>query len=146
MKKLIVAVTIMLAGSMVTAQAWTGKADQKLQVGLSAWGNGTGITGTYDYGLSDIFSLGGGVNFYFSNFEKDKKENKTFVFGRVNGHLQDVLNLPEQWDIYPGLDIGLLGNTFDLGVHLGARYFFNEKFGAFIEAGNNGSLGLSINL
>ena len=29
---------------------------------------------------------------------------------------------------------------------LGVRYMFNNKFGAFLEAGNNGSLGVSINL
>ena len=131
---------------MVNAQAWSGSGDQKVQVGLSAWGNGTGLTGTYDYGLSDLFSVGGGANFYFNSNSKDDKNNNFFIFGRVNAHLQNLVNLPEQWDIYPGLDVGVLGNTFGLGAHLGVRYFFTDKFGAFIEAGNNGSLGVSINL
>ena len=60
--------------------------------------------------------------------------------------MQDILDMPEKWDVYPGADVGVIGNTFGLGVHLGARYFINDKFGIFIEAGNNGSLGVSINL
>ena len=39
-------------------KAWQGKGDQKkLQVGFNGYGNGTGITGTYDYGVSDVISL-----------------------------------------------------------------------------------------
>ena len=110
MKKLFFMMMVVALSQTSFAQAWNGSGDQKVQVGLSGWGNGTGITGTYDY------------------------------------HLQDPLGLPEKWDIYPGVDVGVLGNTFGLGVHLGARYFFNDKFGVFLEAGNNGSLGVSINL
>lgn len=144
MKKLLLAFGL-FAGVLSYAQAWTGKGDQKLQVGLNAWGNGTGITGTYDYGLSKIVSLGGGANIYFSDYKDDNKDNNFFIFGRVNFHLQDPLNLPSQWDIYPGVDLGVLGKDFGLGVYLGVRYFFNDSVGGYIEAGNNGSIGVSFN-
>ena len=146
MKKIFIAVALGLSGCFINAQAWNGKGDQKVQIGLSAWGNGTGLTGTYDYGVSDLISVGGGVNIYFDNYKDSNKDNNFFIFGRLNFHLQDALSLPENWDIYPGLDVGVIGNTFGLGAHLGARYMFNNKFGAFLEAGNNGSLGVSINL
>ena len=146
MKKLFFMMMVVALSQTSFAQAWNGSGDQKVQVGLSGWGNGTGITGTYDYGISNLMSVGGGANFYFDGYKDDNKDNSFFVFGRVNFHLQDALGLPEQWDIYPGADVGVLGNTFGLGVHLGARYFFNDKFGVFLEAGNNGSLGVSINL
>lgn len=142
MKRLLLGTLMLLFSQVYYAQAWTGSGDQKLQFGLGAWGNGTGITGTYDYGLSNLVSIGGGANFYL---DKDEDDDNFFIFGRVNFHLQDALGLPEKWDIYPGADIGVIGNTFGLGVHLGARYFFTDKLGAFIEAGNNGSLGISIN-
>lgn len=135
-----------LLSAPLAAQAWEGKGDQKVQIGLSGWGNGTGITGTYDYGISNMLSVGGGANIYFDGYKDDDKDNNFFIFGRLNVHLQDALGLPEQWDIYPGLDVGVLGNTLGLGAHIGARYFFNDKLGAFIEAGNNGSIGISINL
>ena len=143
MKKLVTLLSFALFGQLAFAQAWEGAGDQKVQIGISGWGNGTGITGTYDYGITDLISLGGGANIYFNDYDDD---NNFFIFGRVNFHLRDLLELPPQWDIYPGLDVGVLGNTFGLGAHIGARYFFNDKFGAFIEAGNNGSLGISINL
>ena len=142
MKKLILACTMLFAGQLAFAQAWQGKGDQKLQVGFNGYGNGTGVTATYDYGVSNVVSLGAGANFYFDGYEDD---HKAFVFGRVNFHLQDALNMPSKWDLYPGLDVGILGNTFGIGAHLGVRYFFNNNVGAFIEAGNNGSIGLSFN-
>ena len=146
MKKILIAGVLFFFSNMSFAQAWEGNGDQKIQIGLSAWGNGTGITGTYDYGISNMLSVGGGANFYFSNYKDDDKDNNFFIFGRLNVHLQDALGMDDQWDIYPGLDVGIIGNTFGLGAHIGARYFFNDKLGAFVEIGNNGSIGVSINL
>ena len=136
----------MLAGTFVNAQAWTGKGDQKINAGLSAWGYGTGITGTYDYGLNKLISVGAGLNIYFDNYKNNDDKNRAFVFGRINFHLKDALQLPEKLDIYPGADVGVVGSNFGLGAHIGARYFFTERVGVFAEVGNNGSLGVSINL
>ncbi|PKF72884.1 DUF6646 family protein [Chryseobacterium sp. PMSZPI] len=146
MKKLVFMVMVLFCGAAVSAQAWTGKGDQKIQLGLSAWGYGTGVTGTYDYGLNKLISVGAGINGYFSNYKNDDKDNRVFVFGRLNFHLQEALNLPSKWDIYPGVDLGVVGKDFGIGAHIGARYFFTEKVGVFAEVGNNGSLGVSFNL
>lgn len=137
MKKLGLVFMMFICGQVSFAQAWEGKGDQKFQAGFSGYGSGTGLTATYDYGLGNLLSLGAGANFYFSGYKDD---HKTFIFGRVNVHLQDPLGLPSQWDIYPGIDVG---NGF--GAHLGVRYFFSNNLGAFLEAGNNGSIGVSFN-
>lgn len=144
MKKIAFIFTMFL-GQITFAQAWQGNGDQKVQVGFNGWGNGSGITATYDYGISKVLSVGAGANFYFSGYKDNNDKNSFFAFGRLNFHLQDPLGMPSQWDLYPGLDVGVIGNTFGLGAHLGLRYFFNKNVGAFIEAGNNGSLGLSFN-
>lgn len=146
MKKLVFMMMIFFFGATANAQAWTGKGDQKVQLGLSAWGYGTGITGTYDYGLNKLISVGAGLNGYFSNYKNNDKDNRVFVFGRLNFHLQEALNLPAKWDIYPGVDVGAVGKDFGIGAHIGARYFFTERIGVFAEVGNNGSLGVSFNL
>ncbi|MGE8434189.1 DUF6646 family protein [Chryseobacterium joostei] len=146
MKKLVFMMMIFFFGATANAQAWTGKGDQKVQLGLSAWGYGTGITGTYDYGLNKLISVGAGLNGYFSNYKNNDKDNRVFVFGRLNFHLQEALNLPAKWDIYPGVDVGVVGKDFGIGAHIGARYFFTERIGVFAEVGNNGSLGVSFNL
>lgn len=145
MKKLLLVCTVFFFGQMAFAQAWQGKGDQKIQVGLSGLGDGTGIVGTYDYGLSKIISIGAGANFFVG--EKKYDDADFGIFGRVNFHLQDPLGLPSQWDIYPGLDVGLLGkNRTYFGAHVGVRYFFNKNVGIYLEAGNNGSIGVSFNL
>ncbi len=146
MKKLFFMFVLVLAGTFVNAQAWTGKGDQKINAGLSAWGYGTGITGTYDYGLNKLISVGAGLNIYFDNYKDNDDKNRAFVFGRINFHLKDALQLPEKLDIYLGADVGVVGSNFGLGAHIGARYFFTERIGVFAEVGNNGSLGVSINL
>ncbi|PQA93678.1 hypothetical protein B0A69_11805 [Chryseobacterium shigense] len=146
MKKLIFTFMIIFCGATANAQAYTGKGDQKIQLGLSAWGYGTGVTGTYDYGLNKLVSVGAGLNAYFSDYKDNDKDNRVFVFGRVNFHLQEALDLPAKWDIYPGVDVGVLGRDFGIGAHIGARYFFTEKVGVFAEVGNNGSIGVSFNL
>lgn len=138
---------MLFAVSLVPAQAWSGTGDQKVQVGFNGWGYGTGITGTYDYGVSDLLSVGAGVNFFFSHSNDKYADDNFGVFGRLNAHLQKPLNLPSEWDIYPGLDLGVLGkNGFYLGAHIGVKYFFNDKVGIYLEAGNNGSIGVSFGL
>ncbi|MXS72521.1 hypothetical protein GSF70_15000 [Flavobacteriaceae bacterium W22] len=144
MKKMIL-MLMLFAGIAANAQAYTGKGDQKVNLGLNAWGYGTGITATYDYGLSDVISIGAGGNAYFDNYRDNNKDNRVFIFGRLNFHLREALDLPEQLDIYPGVDLGVLGRDFGIGAHIGARYFFTDKVGVFAEVGNNGSLGVSFN-
>lgn len=137
---------LIFLGATANAQAWTGKGDQKLNLGFSAWGYGTGVTGTYDYGINKLLSVGGGLNAYFGGYKDNDKDNRVFIFGRLNFHLSETLGLPEKLDIYPGVDLGVLGKDFGIGAHIGARYFFTPKIGVFAEVGNNGSLGVSFNL
>ena len=146
MKKLIIACTMLFFGSSALAQAWNGKGDQKIQIGLNGYGYGTGITGTYDYGLSKLVSVGAGANIYFSDYKDNDDKNNVFIFGRLNVHLQEPLGMPEKWDIYPGVDLGVLGSGFGIGAHIGVRYYFTPKVGIYLEAGNNGSIGVSLNL
>ncbi|MDH6251471.1 hypothetical protein M2347_001198 [Chryseobacterium sp. H1D6B] len=146
MKKLVFMFILILFGTTARAQAWTGKGDQKIQLGFSAWGYGTGVTGTYDYGLNKLISVGAGMNAYFSGYKDNDNDNRVFIFGRLNFHLRDALQLPEKLDIYPGVDLGVVGKDFGIGAHIGARYYFTEKVGVFAEVGNNGSLGVSFNL
>lgn len=146
MKKLLVAFSMLFMASLVSAQAWNGKGDQKIQIGLNGWGYGTGITGTYDYGLSKLVSIGAGANVYFDGYKDNNDKNNIFIFGRLGVHLQEPLGLPEKWDIYPGINLGVLGDDFGIGAHLGVRYYFNNNVGIYLEAGNNGSIGVSFNL
>ena len=146
MKKIVVGLSMVLFSNLAFAQAWNGKGDQKVQIGVNTYGYGTGITGTYDYGLSKLVSIGAGANIFFDGYKDNNKDNNVFLFGRLGVHLQEPLGLPEKWDIYPGINLGVLGSDFGIGAHLGVRYYFNKNVGIYLEAGNNGSIGVSFNL
>lgn len=144
MKKLMIAVMGCFMMTTATAQAWNGKGDQKVQAGFNFYGNeGLGLKGSYDYGVTDAISVGAGLGLYFG---KDDHGSDFSIHGRFNYHLQDLLSLDDNFDIYPGVTLGVLGDTFDLGAHVGVRYFFTDKIGGFVELGNRGGLGVVINL
>lgn len=131
MKKLIL-FTLFLCG-MVNAQVFTGKGDQKFQVGANIQDHGTGIMVTYDRGLGKNFSVGL-VSSYLLGVEevlgkKPDFEDRFDLKARFNANIADVFNIEEKVDIYPGLDLGLK----NFGGHLGARYYFTDGFGVFSE-------------
>lgn len=144
MKKFLLTVAL-FSSALFFSQSWSGVGDNKLQIGLNGYGNGgQGIKFTYDLGITNLFSLGAGADFYVTG--RNESAAKFFLYGRGNLHLNELINLPKEFDIYPGISIGVLGNTLGVGGHLGIRYFFNNKLGAFVELGNRGALGLSINI
>jgi hypothetical protein len=143
MKKSIFLALFLIGTSGLFAQNFSGSGDQKLQAGFNFYGHGTGIKATYDYGLGDQFSIGVGGVFYNSG----DYNSKFFVFGRADYHFAEPINLPEQWDTYLGVELGLVGDgEFGLGGHLGARYALSDTFSIFVEAGNNGAVGIALNL
>ncbi|GAL68297.1 DUF6646 family protein [Jejuia pallidilutea] len=130
MKKLILILAI-LSVSLTNAQAYSGKNDNKFQVGVNAQDNGTGINISYDYGVGDNISFGFSSTYLLgvedavdANFD-----DRIDIRARFNANLGNVINISEKFDIYPGLSLGLK----NFGGHLGMRYFFTEGFGIYTE-------------
>ncbi len=132
----------MLGAFFSYGQSFDGKSDQKINIGYEAYGFGNGIKATYDYGLGKLFSLGAGASVYFNDGENDY-----YIFARSQVHLGIAFDLPCEFDIYPGLELGYLSSE-KIGVagYLGFRYFITKKVGVFAEIGNNGSVGVSFNV
>ena len=138
MRKLFLLATL-LSVSLVSAQAYKGKDDNKFQVGLNLQENGTGINVSYDYGIGENISIGLSSTYLLSVDEGLKNNqiedlNATFgdrfdVRARFNANLGNVINIDENFDLYPGLSLGLK----NFGGHLGARYFFTDGFGVYTE-------------
>ena len=142
MKKTLLIAFFFLIGN-VQAQSYSGHGDQRIQIGTSFYGYGNGIKFTYGYGLTDLFSVGGGVTSIF----KGDFGNIFFIYGRGDLHLNNALNLPKNIDLYSGLELGILtSKKFGLHGHIGFRYLFSDKLGAFVELGTNGSVGLVLKL
>ncbi|MEO0060113.1 MAG: hypothetical protein RLZZ312_1760 [Bacteroidota bacterium] len=116
------------------SQAFSGKGDQKGQVGFSAQNGGTGINVAYDTGIGENISIGlSSVYLLNSNNGTYNLEftDRFDIKARFNANIGNVLTLPANVDIYPGLNLGLR----NFGAHLGARYFFTDGFGIFSEVG-----------
>ncbi len=131
MKKLVL--VALFISAFASAQVFTGKGDKKFQVGANFQDHGTGIVASYDQGLGTNFSVGLVTGYLLGVDEiADKKPDfgdRVDLKARFNANIADVFGVEEKMDIYPGLDLGLK----NLGVHLGARYFFTEGFGIFTE-------------
>ena len=130
MKKLIVVLTL-LSVAFVDAQAYQGKGDNKFQVGANFQDNATGLNVSYDFGVGENISLGLSSTYALGI---DEKLNADFgdrfdIKARFNANLGNVVNIDENFDIYPGLNFGLK----NFGGHLGMRYFFTDGFGIFTE-------------
>lgn len=128
-----IAILVLLTGTMVVAQGYSGKGDQKFQVGANLQDNATGITASYDYGLGENISIGAtssyslGIDSNLDNGAQERFDAKA----RFSAHLGPVMGISDRFDLYPGLDLGLK----NFGFHTGARYFFSEGFGVFTELG-----------
>ncbi len=139
MKKLSLLLAVFFISSALFAQSFDGKGDKKLNLGYEFYGYGNGISATFDYGISDLFSVGLGGAYYLNN-----DNNDYFIFARTGVHLGELFDFNERFDIYPGVDIGYLQrNDIGFGGYLGFRYFFTENIGIFAEFGNTGKAGLS---
>ena len=115
-----------------------------LKVGFSDYGLPLGLSA--DYGVVSGFingnaavSVGGEVGVYISDVYTHLS-----LAARGNFHYEFVDNL----DTYLGLNLGVLGRSFALNGHLGARYYFG-KFGVNVEFGMGnhaagGTLGVSM--
>ena len=121
------------------AQAFSGKGDIKFQVGANFQNNGTGVMGSLDFGVGENISLGV-ASAYLLGIDKittiegneepfAKFEDRFDLRARFNANLGNVINVDENFDVYPGLYVSLK----NFGGHLGARYFFTSGFGVFTE-------------
>lgn len=131
MKKIVMLLVLVLGVTALNAQAFEGKGDSKFQIGASFQDNGSGVTAGYDYGLGENFSIGFQAGYVLGVDELIDADfgDRINLIARFNANLGSVINLGDQVDIYPGLNLSLK----QFGGHLGGRYFFSDGFGVFTE-------------
>lgn len=131
MKKIMTLLALTLFGFANAQEAFSGKGDTKLNIGMTVQEGGTGIAASVDFGLGQNFSIGVLSSYLLAG---DAIEHVDFEYrfdakARFNANLGSVLNISPKFDLYPGLNLGLK----NFGGHIGARYFFTEGFGVFTE-------------
>ena len=136
MKKILFAVMITAFGvANAQTDAFTGKGDTRYQIGANFQKGGTGIMTSIDFGLGESFSIGAQAGYVLGAKEIDNAGKPAFgdrfdAKVRFNANLGNVIGLPANVDVYPGLNVGLK----NFGGHLGTKVFFNKGFGLFAEA------------
>ena len=130
MKKLLVMIAL-LSVSLINAQAFEGKGDNKFQVGANFQNSATGINLSYDYGVGENISIGISSTYSLNidNMLDADFGDRYDLRVRFNANLGNVVNIDENFDVYPGLSLGLK----NFGGHLGLRYFFSDGFGIYSE-------------
>ena len=133
-KNLIVLVLTVLSVSLANSQAFQGKGDNKFPVGANFQDNGTGINVSYDIGVGENISVGVSSSYLLGVDDVVVADDKSFdgrfdLRARFNANLGSVIAIDPNFDLYPGLSLGLK----NFGGHLGARYFFTEGFGLYTE-------------
>ena len=130
MKNIILAIAI-FSFTMVSAQVYKGKGDQKMHVGAGIQNHATSINLAYYYGFGENFSAGIASNYALglsSGFDP-KFGDRIDVKAMLNANIGSILNIDDNFDLYPGLNIGIK----NFGAHLGARYFFSDGLGVYVE-------------
>jgi hypothetical protein len=144
-------------------QAQFKKGDNLLNLGIglnSYYSGGLPVSAAYEYGVSKVVSVGGGIDYlsyHYYNANTTYGFSAIYVGGRVSYHFNELFNINDkQWDLYGGGSLGYrsftwsdkysngglngyYGNGLFLGVHAGARYYFSQNVGAFLEVGALGS-------
>ncbi|MBO0949985.1 hypothetical protein [Fibrella forsythiae] len=108
------------------------------------YGSGLGFNAAADFGVAKNITVGGSVGYRsFGN-----SVGGYDIGARGSYHFNELLNTPENVDLYAGLGLtyfgytGLSGVTYDLSfisvpIHIGGRYMFAEKTGVFAELGSS---------
>ena len=160
MKKLIL-ITLLQAITLLSySQLAYQRGDKQINFGLNL-GQGLGVYGSYENGVMDNISVGlefgfGVNNANFSLTSSTYYQSNFRFSANANYHFSQLIGVNEQWDFYGGLDIGYsfwtdgkalpsndeyswYTNSFLIGGHGGARWFWNEQWGVNLEVG--GGLG-----
>lgn len=69
------------------------------------------------------------------------------ALGRVDYHWNRLMGIPSNWDVYLGGNVGFIsGNDFefDLGLQIGGRWYWSDKWGLNLEFGGGTGYGTSI--
>jgi hypothetical protein len=134
MKKLLT--MIALVGIMsLSANSVNAQATKYLNIG----GAGTGFYASIEFPVSSVITIAPQVS-------TDYNFNSLVFAGKGNYYLDDVFELTDPWDVYAGVNLGWRVETgndgFNWGIHVGARWFWSDKWGVNVEVGGgSGVLG-----
>jgi outer membrane immunogenic protein len=148
-KKLILIIAFGFISNGVFAQSPLEEGRIQLNAGLGTSGWGIPVYFGLDYGIAKDFTLGGQISFQSDDYtDNNYNYNQSSIAIGANGnyHFNTVMNIPSKFDFYAGANLTCFIWNYDtnnhpdntsvgLGLQVGGRYFFTDKFGINLEFG-----------
>jgi len=123
--------THVLAGGLSTYEKWTG----------------SGIQASYAYRINKLISLGAQGNAFFKDGKYGGDRDFMMSF-RANFHIFPLFVENSKFDLYASGTAGVgrddSTETFETMWYVGSSYDFNKHWGAFVEGGDIGVMGLRL--
>jgi hypothetical protein len=148
MKKfaLFVIMMVVIAPAFSQGAAPLAKGGKQLNFGLGSSSSGLPVYAGIDFAFHNDWTAGPVVRLII-----DDDETGFGALGRVDYHWNRLLEIPSNWDFYLGANVGVISGDdvdIDLGLQLGGRWYWSEKWGLNLEVGGgtgyNTSLGVSM--
>jgi hypothetical protein len=166
MKRILVALGFVMGLAMIPSGAYAQykQGDNLLNIGFglnSYYSGGLPFCLSFEHGITREISAGGMLDYFSYRYAYAGNNygfSALYIGARGSYHFNEVFDINDKsWDIYGGLSLGyrsfawhdnngtfnglsgVYGSGLFLGVHAGAKYYFNPKVGAFFELGALGS-------
>jgi hypothetical protein len=150
MNKTLYIIALITISTSSFAQYKLGAGDKQLNAGfgLSSWGAPLYVG--VDFGVKENVSVGAEFSFRSTGDINNDNRRNTFTFsGNGNYHFVQLLEIPDEWDVYAGLSLGYYNSSYsntsktasgiNLGAQVGGRYYFKDNFAFNIEFGGGSS-------
>ncbi len=150
MRRSVLTILLVLIISMLFAQTPLPNGKVQLNAGVGLYSGGIPVYVGFDVGVPKDFTVGGELSFasYYDDWHsRHYHHTVTGISGNFNYHFNRLLNITPKWDVYAGLNLGFYiwnspndyeGNHssgLGLGLQVGGRYYFTDKFGINLEFG-----------
>lgn len=158
MKKIILMIALGLFSAATFAQAPLEEGGVQLNAGVGVSGWGVPVYFGLDYGIARDWTLGGQISFqtdddpyHYGGKDYHYKSSAIGIGANGNYHFNRILDIPSKFDFYAGASLTYYiwdyddyhggphpdNDSLGLGLQVGGRYFFNNKFGINLELGGN---------
>ena len=135
----------LLAYSQEDGAAPLSSGGTQLNVGVGLNGGDLPLFASYDIAVTNDITVAPQV-------QLDLGFNYLILTGRGDYHFNRLIGIPSNWDFYAGANLGYLiglsgyGSDLRLGLQIGGRYYFSEKFGIMLEGAGGNSFGTKLGL
>lgn len=129
---ILVAIMIATAGMAQKGNSSLTKGATQLNMGLGFNSDGLPLYVGIDYAVHQDVTLGPQLNVVFDD------DASLAILARGDYHFNRLLEIPNEWDVYAGANAGInlgQGDALQLGIQIGGRWFWNDKWGLNLEFG-----------